>query len=89
MSVGLLALSHYNLQYDAGGTEGSIWWTVFLLAVPYNIAREYIVEIIPNSSHSIVALLSYVAASLIIVVFYLLLNRISKWWQNTTTKSLD
>lgn len=78
MSIGLLAVSHFNLQYDAGGAEGSIWWSVFLLGFPYNISREYIAEIVPNLSYSVEALLSYFAASLIILLFYLLLNYLKR-----------
>lgn len=86
MSIGLFAVWYFGLQYDAGGGMGLIWWLVFLLGFPFNIAREYIAEFAPNLSHSIEALLSYILASFAILILYVLLSYIFRMLENTNKK---
>ncbi len=70
MSIGLFAVWKRDMQYDAAGIEGTIWWIVFLIGFPFNIAREYLSETFPNIPYSIETVISYVLGSLFIYLAY-------------------
>lgn len=46
---GIFSVSYFNLQYDAGGNEGLIWWGTFLISALFGIIGEGVGELLPNS----------------------------------------